>query len=253
MPGGAGNGGSGALRVGPAPPLHAAGDPAAALRAAGLRLRPRAAPARPPLRARRPARRLPGPGGSSSRTGSSSGGRSHTQLRPGAPGVFGHAPRRARAPGLDGRHPGGARPPGRGHPPLPGHGHDRRRACPRSRAAGCPTPTWAGRRCRRPPCGDGASCSSSGADDGRRRAGGAPGPGHGGLSASATDRRLPPPLRPTGGSGAAPRRGAGAESLRPRPRAFRRPRRRAFDGRAHQLRHHRRRGLALRRRSSMAW
>ena len=123
---GAGERGSGALRVGTAPAVHAARHLAAAVRAPLLRLRPRAPPARSSLRARRPTRRLSRP--RTARTGRPRPrlGGAHA-LGPDPPRLLGHAVGRARAPGLDGRHPRRARPPGRGHPPLSGHGHDRRR------------------------------------------------------------------------------------------------------------------------------
>ena len=127
-PEGAGNRGSGAVRAGPAPPLHAAGDPAPAVRATGLRLRPRAPPARSSASATSTGPRSTGPWPSSNRTASSQVTPEQHAGRPGAPGLLGHGTGRAGAPGLDGGHPGGARPPRRRHPPLPGDGHDRRRA-----------------------------------------------------------------------------------------------------------------------------
>ena len=100
-----------AFRVGAAPAVRPAGHPPAALRAARLRLRPRAPAPGVPLRPRRPPGGLPGPGPA----GAGRSGRgvvAEPDGRAGPSGLPGHPLGRAGPAGVDGRHQRGARLPG---------------------------------------------------------------------------------------------------------------------------------------------
>ena len=141
-----------AFRARPAATLHPAGHPAAAVRAARLRLRPGHPAPGVPLRARRPAGRVPCPGPAGA-DGLVEASRQNPTRRPGPAGVPHHRARRAGPAGVDGRHQGGARPSRPGPAPLPGDRYHRRRpGRGRGRLDRRPS-ALAGRPCRPRPTG----------------------------------------------------------------------------------------------------
>ena len=113
-----------ALRARSAPAVRAACDPAAADRAARLRVQPREGSPRVPLRPHRPTDRVPNAGPARGRRPRRIVVRSPDR-RAGPAGVRRDAARRASAARVDERDQGGARLPRARPSPLPGHRHGR--------------------------------------------------------------------------------------------------------------------------------